>query len=291
MRVLVTGAGGFVGKVVARTLAAAGHQVTASYRKTRPAELAGLANVALQALDLAEMDGLDPLDAVVHCAADVPAFCPDPDALYRSNVEGACRLFDAAVAAGATRIVYLSSMSIYGTIFARVVTEDTPSTDPEVYGRSKLEGERLLAAVCARSPGLAGLSIRLPGVVGRGGRNNFLSSTLQRVLKGEPVSANHASAPFNNIVHVQDLAGFIADRLGDLPPGYRVTNIAARDSVPIRDVVARIYATAGREDGSIWGEAGKAPFTIALDRVVALGYRPPTVLDSVERFVRDEMAG
>ena len=33
---------------------------------------------------------------MVHCAADVPAFCPDPDALYRSNVEGARRLFDAA---------------------------------------------------------------------------------------------------------------------------------------------------------------------------------------------------
>ncbi len=291
MRILVTGAGGFVGKVVARTLAAAGHQVTAIYRRTRPADLAGLANVALKALDLAEMGGLEPLDAVVHCAADVPAFCPDPDALYRSNVDGARRLFDAAVAAGATRIVYLSSMSVYGTISAPVVTEDTPSTDPEVYGRSKLEGERLLAAVCARTPILAGLSIRLPGVVGRGGRNNFLSSTLQRVLKGEPVSANHASAPFNNVVHVQDLAGFIADRLGDLPPGHRVTNIASSDPVPIRAVIARLFATAGHADTSRWGDAGKVPFTIALDRVVSLGYRPPTVLDSVERFVRDELAG
>lgn len=291
MRVLVTGAGGFVGKVVARSLAAAGHQVTAAYRKTQPAELAGQANVTLRALDLAGMGGLDPYDAVVHCAADVPAFCPDPDQLYRSNVEGARRLFDAAVAAGATRIVYLSSMSIYGTISVPVVTEDTPSTDPEVYGRSKLEGERMLAAACARSPGLTGLSIRLPGVVGRGGRNNFLSATLQRVLKGEAVSANHASALFNNVVHVQDLAGFIADRLGDLPPGHRITNIAASEAMPIRDVVALVYATAGREDVSTWGEAGNAPFTIALDRVMTLGYRPLTVRDSVVRFVRDEMAG
>lgn len=290
MRVLVTGAGGFVGKVVARRLAAAGHQVLATYRKTRPAELAGVPNVMLQALDLAGMEGLDPLDAVVHCAADVPALCPDPDRLYRSNVDGTRRLFDAAVAAGATRIVYLSSMSIYGAISAHVVTEDTPSTDPDVYGRSKLEGERLLEALCDRAPTMAGLSIRLPGVVGRGGRNNFLSSTLQRALKGEPVAANHASAPFNNIVHVEDLAGFIVDRLGDLAPGHRVTNIAASDPVPIRAVIARLFAAAGRPDTSRWGDAGKTPFTIALDRVMALGYRPPAVLDSVERFVRDEMA-
>lgn len=38
-------------------------------------------------------------------------------------------------------------------------------------------------------------------------------------------------------------------------------------------------------------QAQPAPFTIALDRVVSLGYRPPGVLDSVERFVRDELAG
>lgn len=290
MRVLVTGAGGFVGKVVARRLAAAGHQVQAIYRKTRPEDLLDLDRLDLRRLDLAGLEALEPLEAVVHCAAEVPAFCPDPDALYRGNVEAARRLFDAALAAGATRIVYLSSMSVYGTIATPVVTEDTPSTDPEIYGRSKLEGERLLAAACAGSPRLAGLSIRLPGVVGRGGRNNFLSSTLQRALKNEPVAANHPTAPFNNIVHVEDLAGFIVDRLVDLPAGHRVTNIAARDAMPIRDVVALLYATAGREDVSCWGTAGKTPFTIALDRAIALGYRPPTVRDSVTRFVRDEMA-
>jgi nucleoside-diphosphate-sugar epimerase len=181
-------------------------------------------------------------------------------------------------------------MSIYGAIAASVVTEDTPSIDPDSYGRSKLEGERLLAGLAARAADVGALSLRLPGVVGAGGRNNFLCAALGRVLAGEAVAGNNAEAPFNNVVHVEDLAAFVAAFLADPRPGHHVANLAAREALPIRAVVALLYRTAGRPDTSIWGAGGKAPFTIALDRAMALGFRPATVRDSVERFVRDEMA-
>jgi len=287
MRVLVTGAGGFVGRVVARRLAREGHGVTALYRKSEPR---GLAGVALLKADLLALAALPAIDAVAHCAADVPALCPDPDRLYRSNVEGTRALYDAAWRAGARRFVYLSSMSIYGTIADKVVTEDTPSTAPDVYGRSKLEGERLLAALAARDATVVALTLRLPGVVGPGGRNNFLCTALGRVLAGEAVAGNHGDQPFNNVVHVEDLAGFAAQFLAQPRPGYRVANIAAREALPIRQVVALLYAAAGRPDTSTWGQAGKTPFTIAIERALALGYRPATVRDSVMRFVSDEMA-
>jgi nucleoside-diphosphate-sugar epimerase len=287
MRVLVTGAGGFVGRVAARRLAREGHRVLALYRHNEPR---GLARVDLRRGDLLALPPLPPLDALVHCAAEVPAFCPDPDRLYRSNVEGTRALFDAAHRAGARRIVYLSSMAVYGRIAERVVSEETPSVEPDVYGRSKLEGERLLAALAARDRDLAALTIRLPGVVGAGGRNNFLCNALARVLAGEAVAGNHADAPFNNVVHVEDLAGFVARYLADPPGGLRLTNVAAREPLPIRQVVALLYACAGRADTSTWGDGGKTPFMIALDRAVSLGFSPATVRDSIERFVRDALA-
>jgi UDP-glucose 4-epimerase len=287
MRVLVTGAGGFVGRVVARRLARDGHRVVALYRKNAPRDVAG---AELLRGDLLAPPGLPAIDALAHCAAEVPACCPDPDRLYRGNVEGTRTVIDAAHRAGARRFVYLSSMSVYGTIAVRIVTEDTPSTDPDVYGRSKLEGERILAALAARDPTVGALAIRLPGVVGAGGRNNFLCTALARVLAGEAVAGNHAEAPFNNVVHVEDLAAFVARCFAAPRTGFQVTNIAARDALPIRAVVALLYVTAGKPDTSTWGEGGKTPFTIALDRVQALGFEPATVKDSVERFVRDELA-
>src|SRR5690606_20307647 len=115
MRVLVTGASGFIGQHVARTLIAHGHAVTATGRSA--ARLAPLANVGatVRPADLA----VDPLDdlvrghsAVVNCAALAAPFGPRA-AFMRDNVLTAERLLDAAASAGIARFVHLSSPSIY----------------------------------------------------------------------------------------------------------------------------------------------------------------------------------
>lgn len=291
MRVLVTGAGGFVGKVVARHLAEAGHEVAAIYRKTEPSGLASVPRIRLVQADLRYLPPLQPgLDACVHCAADVPATCPDPEEMVRSNVEGTRHVFDRARAAGARCFVYLSSMAIYGQISARLVDEETPSTDPDAYGRSKLEGEHLLEAMCRVEPALSGLSIRLPGVVGAGARNNFLANTLAKLRGGQPAAANHPDAPFNNVIHVKDVAEFVRHRLVDGAPGYAVCVVGAREALPMRQVVGLLYAGLGRPEEASWGVQGKTPFNLVLARAEALGFRPATVRDSVERYVRDQVA-
>src|SRR5947209_7884931 len=121
MRVAVTGVGGFVGRVVTRKLASFGHDVIAIYRNSYPPKIADKLKVRLLPTDLRRLERLSPIDAVVHCAAEVPATCLQQDELYRSNVEGTRTFFSVAHAAGARRIIYLSSMAIYGTISADIV--------------------------------------------------------------------------------------------------------------------------------------------------------------------------
>ena len=272
-------------------LARAGHTVLAIVRRNEPIVLRELPRVELLRADLRALRSLaPPLDALVHCAADLPARCPDPEELRHSNVEGTRAVVTAAIAAGAQRIVYLSSMSVYGEITVPVVTEDTPINRPDAYGQSKLEGERQLNTLCAEHAAVGALSIRLPGVVGIGSRHNFLSGTLERILRGESVRANHPESLFNNIVHVSDLTGFIADRVSTATRGYAVTNIAAREPIPMRRVLGLLFDAAGKRDRTEWNKGGKTPFTIAIDRVQALGYRPPTTEESLLRFASDVMA-
>jgi UDP-glucose 4-epimerase len=251
--VVVTGAGGFVGGFLAGWLAGRGHTVTAiSRRAMQPADENESSRLAWRRADLREPNALpSQFDALIHCAAEIPARLPDPERLYQFNLEGAGNAFREAVAAGVRSIVFLSSMSVYGTVADPVVTEDTPPRDPDPYGRAKLDCERLLEA-CVKEGLSSGLAIRLPGTVGKGSHHNFLSDVMTRVLSDQPVHANNPDALFNNIVYVGDLAAFLGDWI-DRP-------------------------------------RAKRPFLIDLDRASSLGYRPSTVKASIKAFVRDSMA-
>jgi nucleoside-diphosphate-sugar epimerase len=289
MRVVVTGAGGFIGRTIASKLARAGHDVIAIYRKSRPETIAD-PKIELLQTDLCRLERLPRVESVVHCAADVPATCPDEQELYRNNVDGTCALFSAAETAGARRIVYLSSMAIYGTISVPVVDENLPPDNPDNYGRSKLEGETMLAAFGMQRADIGALAIRLPGVVGAGARNNFLANTLARLFRGEAIRAQHPDALFNNVVHVHDLAAFVVEHLPLMPPGRATANIAAREPMTVREIVELLHARVGRENEIEWSTDGKQPFTISLLRIERLGYSPRTVRDTLERFAQDEIS-
>lgn len=285
LRIAVTGAGGFLGGALVRRFAQAGHDVLALARRPIPDLPAG---VRAQIADLTALGAFEGyVDAAVHCAAEIPAHCPDPARLYEANVMACARVFAASAAAGATRIVFCSSMSAYGRIDTPVVGPATPSTEPDAYGRSKLEGERLLAE-CARhgSPKHA-LALRLPGMVGAGAANNFLSQAMARILSGQPVTVANPDAPFNNVVHADDFAAFLLAWLVRPSDGFACVPLAAHTPARLVDVLTRMAAAAGKSVAIELAAGAKRPFTIATADAERLGYRPADTLDSVERYARD----
>lgn len=284
--VVVTGAGGFVGGVVAHTLARRGARVTAISRSARGPDAA---NLTWHQADLMAPDALPrAFDAVIHCAAELPARCPDLAQLYARNLTPARNVFAQAQAAGASCVVFLSSMAVYGTITVPLATEQTPPQAPDPYGRAKHAAEQLLEAAVAQ--GLAsGLAIRLPGTVGRGSHDNFLSNILAGILRGEDVAARNPDAAFNNVVYAGDLAEFLAGWIVNPRDGYHVTNLAAQDPMTIRDAVELLARCSGRSP-RITFAPGTPSYLIALDQARSLGYRPGTVRGSIEAFVRDSVA-
>ena len=288
MKVVITGAGGFVGGWVARWLANQGHEVCGLYRNHIAEETRQTPGVSLLQLDLASGVALPgSCDALIHCAADIPGLCADPEKLVRSNVEGAERVFAAAKAAGAQTIINLSSMSVYGTISVAEVTEDLLPDSPDVYGQSKIEAERMLDELCRNRAIQSGLSIRLPGTVGRGSHHNFLSDVMERIVAGQPVELRNPDTLFNNIVFVGDLAQFMDQWLRHPKTGHSVTNLAAEAPWPIGEVANAMYSHAGRTPHISIKTGGKKPFLISLEHARSLGYAPSTVQASVEAFVND----
>ena len=158
MRALVTGATGFVGAALSRTLCAAGWQVRALVRASsdrRNLRALPIEPVVGDLTDAASLErAVESCDAVFHAAADYRLWVPDPEEMYRTNVEGTHHLIEAAHRAGVARIVYTSSVATIGLpAGGGPGTEDSAvSLDDMVghYKRSKFLAERKALEAAAR---------------------------------------------------------------------------------------------------------------------------------------------
>ena len=115
MTTLLTGATGFVGAAVLRSLVAAGHQVRALVRPNSDRRNLTGVNCEIVTGDLVEPESLQRAvrgcEAMFHVAADYRLWVTDREQMNRTNVQGTVNLLRAAAAAGVSRVVYTSSVA------------------------------------------------------------------------------------------------------------------------------------------------------------------------------------
>lgn len=194
MTIIVTGAGGFVGRQLVQRLLAAGHDVVGmdSMAGGIPAgarEVAGdIASPAVRADALG-----DGCSAIVHLAT-IPggAAEADPAASRRINIDAMYDLLHEAKAAGnRPRIVYASSIAVFGDpLPASGVNDQTPLAPRMVYGGHKAMMEIAVAMMHHRGE-IEGISVRLPGILARpkgpsGMKSAFMSDLFHALRAREP---------------------------------------------------------------------------------------------------------
>jgi UDP-glucose 4-epimerase len=235
--VAVTGATGFIGRHVTADLLARGFTVRAVVRPGSTHEAPPGADVVRAPLEAAALrEAFDGADAVVHLAGVVSAHKP---AVYSAvNVEGTQAVARAAVAAGA-RLVHVSSLAAAGSApAASPRVEDDAPRPLTPYGRSKLEGERLVMA----SPGLRWIILR-PGVVyGPGDRARLPLFKLAE--RGLLPLLGRANAAYT-FVHVNDIVRVIAAAI-DAPVDGEILFVGHPHPVTAREILEAIRRAVGR---------------------------------------------
>lgn len=248
MKLLVTGANGFVGQALCAGLRRAGHGVVAGVRRPQGLE----DEVVLPALEDDEAwdaARLVACDAVVHLAARVHVMqeqALDPGALYRqANARATLSLARAAVRAGARRLVFLSSIKVNGegTVAGHPFTAaDTPAPqDP--YGISKHEAEEGLRRI-ARETGLEVTIVRPPLIYGPGVKANF-ASLLRAVRRGLPLPLGAATNNRRSLVALDNLVDLLITCIDHPAAANQTFLVSDGEDLSTADLIRRMGQALG----------------------------------------------
>ncbi|WP_188510503.1 NAD-dependent epimerase/dehydratase family protein [Conyzicola nivalis] len=243
MRVLVTGASGLLGRAVASSILAAGHEVRTLQRS--PSRLAGVDDVLGSVTDATSVArATDGVDGIVHLAAKV-SLAGDPAEFDAVNVGGTLRLLRAAGESGVGRFVQVSSPSVAHS-GSSIVGDDALPADPVRargdYARTKAASE--LLALAADSASLAVVAVR-PHIVWGPGDTQLVARIVERARQGRLPLLGQGAALIDT-TYIDNAASAIAAALERAPEvhgnAYVITNGEPR---PVAELIAGMCAAAG----------------------------------------------
>jgi len=322
MKVVITGGAGMLGKKLTRrilqqgTLAPDGKAAKVDklvlFDVVAPEGLpadARVESVVGEVHDAALMRRLITPDtgAVFHFAAVVSAGAEkDFDLGYRVNLDGTRAVLEACRALGSRpRIVFTSSIAVYGGDLPETLQDDQPLTPQTSYGAQKAMGE-LLIADYTRKGFVDGRSLRLPTIVVRPGKPNLAASTFASSIIREPLAGQEAICPVrpDNWMPLlsprRTVDAFV--RAHDLPSsawGWNRSLILPSIPATVQDMADALKRVAGADaygrikwqpDAMIQKIVDGWPRKLASTRAKAMGFTADPSVDAlIEAHIEDDL--
>lgn len=316
MRVLVTGGAGFIGSHLCRRLLADGHTVSVVDNESNGRREAVPAGVSYAKGDVIRPEEVEPafargLDAVCHIAGQVSIVrsFSDPVADLRTNVEGTVNILKLCLKYKVPRLIYASSMTLYGDIQTVPTPEIEPCRPDSYYGITKHAAERYVHSTAER-PDLgfdfSVTSLRMFSVYGPGqSYNNPYQGVLGifsgNILRGEPITIFGDGEQTRDFVFIDDIVDGWVRALNTPASGGGVFNLGSGRSTSINELAAFVIAAFGHPPGGypinrLSARPGEQRRVQAdIDRAKSiLGWAPKTTfaagLANTVRWAREEFA-
>ncbi|GMV73406.1 MAG: NAD-dependent epimerase [Rubrivivax sp.] len=320
MKILVTGAAGFIGMTTAARLLARGDEVVGldnlndyydvRLKEDRLARLQAQPGFRFVRLDVADREGMARLFAqerferVIHLAAQagVRYSLKNPHAYVESNLVGFMNVLEGCRHGGVQHLVYASSSSVYGgNTRMPFSVHDSVDHPVSLYAASKKANE-LMAHTYSHLYGLPTTGLRFFTVYGPWGRPDMaLFLFTKAILEGRPIDVFNHGRMQRDFTYIDDIAEGVVrvtDRIATPDPAYdalapdpatsnvpyRVFNIGNHQPVPLLDFIAAIERALGRsaEKNFLPLQDGDVPATYADVQALQdwVGFQPATAIDT-----------
>jgi nucleoside-diphosphate-sugar epimerase len=255
MHIVVTGGAGYIGSTLVPTLLQAGHRVTVIDRlyfgdgslrralEAHPDQLR-LVRADIRRVDPRAFEGTDGLVDLAGISND-PSCELDADLTRSINLEGSLRVARLAQAAGARRLVFASSCSVYGHGAGLRLTEESPLNPVSLYAHCKAEAEKSLLAL-GKSTGVEVTVLRFATVFGLSEKMRFdlaVNVMTKNAYVARKITVEGGGQQWRPFVNVRDVAETIG-RVLQAKPGAvagRVINVgSSANNVRIKNLAYRV---------------------------------------------------
>ena len=231
--ILITGAGGFIGGNLSNFLSSR-YNVFAFYNSKKRVKLKKKIKKFKQ--DLKNIKYINKkIDTIIHCASVVPP-TNSQEKCFRVNISMDRALEKSILKSNIKKIIFLSSVSIYGKNRKNTIYESTKPLRPDRYGQSKLLGEKKFKNLSKKKK-IKVIVLRLSTVIGKGCHSTFLSRLSEEIFKKNKIEIYNPNSKYNSCIHISNLNKIILKLLNlNQKKNFDVVNIHSSNPMKIIDI-------------------------------------------------------
>jgi 2-alkyl-3-oxoalkanoate reductase len=263
MNILITGSSGYLGKNTVLRAIEEGHKVTGFDLKP-----SGFTNAAFNEIfsDITDENAVEKAvtghDAIIHSAAALAQFVRDEDMMHRINVWGTLNVLSSALKYHVKKIVFISSVEVYGVDVPNPCPEDAPMKPLCQYGRDKLDCEILCKKYM--DMGLDITIFRPPTINGHGQNEPFLLDQMRSISKGGLAILPGGGKTRLQMVNVDDVSDACLMAIKDPNFSNKTLNLGSENVPTLEEMTTALFMHAGKKPKKLKIPAGLARFAVRL---------------------------
>jgi nucleoside-diphosphate-sugar epimerase len=263
MNLLITGSSGYLGRNIVGHAIEKGYAIAGFDIKPSGLSQKGFREIISDITDDAAVDNaVKGNDVVIHSAAALAQFVRDEDRMHRINVWGTLNVLSAALKHKVKKVVFISSVEVYGVDVPSPCPEDAPLKPLCQYGRDKLDCEILCNKYMEM--GLDITIFRPPTINGPGQNEPFLIDQMRSISKGGLALLPGGGKTRLQMVNVGDVSNACLLAVDDPRFSNKTLNLGSENVPTLEGMTTELFRHAGKVPRELKIPAGMARFAIRL---------------------------